>query len=299
MEVKEGNKFIRYHSCRVGRKRTKEQIRKWRETIKNGGLKSQLCECGCEQITKKGMKFIQGHNLLLPEIIESNRIRSSKPKPKEMRKKLSKSLKKGYTDGKIIPYWQGRKRPNLWNGCREDMKGMKPTKKQFEGLKKGWEREHTPTSDTTKKKQSKARYKYFTRNLERYGYMEPPELVKRRLRGNSPSSLEVKMMGIIEKFNLPYKFVGNGKFSIGNKIPDFVNVNGEKIALEVFYRRHKCQFGTKGFKKEIDFTILERWKEERKKIFSSFGWKVLFFNEIEVNDKMVMEKLKQNGGRLK
>lgn len=108
------------------------------------------------------------------------------------------------------------------------------------------------------------------------------EHIKKSLRRRTSSSLELKMIEIIEKYGLPYKFVGNGKFFIERKNPDFINVNGEKIALEVFYRKHK----------EIFSKGLEKWKEEREKIFNEYGWKLMFFNELEVNEENVIRKLR-------
>lgn len=49
-----------------------------------------------------------------------------------------------------------------------------------------------------------------------------------------PTYLEQKVIDAIEKFNLPYKYVGDGAFILGGKNPDFMNINGEKILLEVF-----------------------------------------------------------------
>lgn len=113
------------------------------------------------------------------------------------------------------------------------------------------------------------------------GRKQSKEIIRKRLRRNSPSSLELKMIKIIKKYNLPYKFVGNGKFFIENKNPDFINCNGEKIAIEVFYRDHK-----KKFRKTI-----EQWKQERQGIFAKYGWKLLFFNEIQVNEEEVRRRL--------
>ena len=83
------------------------------------------------------------------------------------------------------------------------------------------------------------------------------------------SSLEKKFNDIIIKYGLPYVFVGNGKFFIERKNPDFVNCNGEKIAIEVYCRRHK----------EIFAGGLENWKSERERIFLKYGWKIMFFDE--------------------
>lgn len=109
------------------------------------------------------------------------------------------------------------------------------------------------------------------------GKTQPRELTRKRLARRSMSSLERKMLQIIEENNLPYKFVGDGKFFIEHLCPDFINCNGEKIAIEVFYRKHKQMFRGD----------LEHWKIRREAIFSKYGWRLLFFNETEVNEKLV------------
>ena len=88
-----------------------------------------------------------------------------------------------------------------------------------------------------------------------FGKKLSKEDIRRRLSKRIPSSLEEKMLFIINTYKLPYKFVGNGKFFIENKCPDFINCNGQKIAVEVFYRKHKDKFAG-GFKK---------WKQQRQK----------------------------------
>ena len=107
------------------------------------------------------------------------------------------------------------------------------------------------------------------------------EHIKKALGRRYRSSLELKFEQIISKLNLPYKFVGNGKFFIERKNPDFVNTNGEKIAVEVFYRRHKEYFSG-GVKK---------WMENRRKIFNEYGWKIEYFNEVEVNKIEILKRL--------
>ncbi|GAJ15533.1 unnamed protein product, partial [marine sediment metagenome] len=108
------------------------------------------------------------------------------------------------------------------------------------------------------------------------------EQIKKCLRRRIPSSLEEKFQSIINKYELPYKFVGNGSFIIGGYNPDFINTNNEKIAIEVYARY---------FKLRNNKTIEER-KKERTNIFKEYGWKVLFFNEIKVNDSHISEVLK-------
>lgn len=49
-----------------------------------------------------------------------------------------------------------------------------------------------------------------------------------------PTGPERKLIRIIKKYKLPYKYTGDGSFIIGGLNPDFVNINGEKIAIDVF-----------------------------------------------------------------
>ena len=97
------------------------------------------------------------------------------------------------------------------------------------------------------------------------------------------SSLENKFKSIIEKYNLPYKFVGNGKLFIERKNPDFVNTDGEKIVIEIYARRHK--------EKMLNMTV-SKWKSQRKSLFTKYGWKTLFFDETQIDEKRVLRRLK-------
>ena len=75
--------------------------------------------------------------------------------------------------------------------------------------------------------------------------------------------------------------MGNGEIIVARKVPDFVNSDGEKVAIEVYYRRHK----------ELFRGGLEVWKAERAKIFTKEGWKIIFFDETEVTLDKVLNKL--------
>lgn len=129
------------------------------------------------------------------------------------------------------------------------------------------------------KKMSKETKRKLSKSLE--GRKLSKEHIRKVLRRREMSSLEIKMNEIIKNNKLPYKFVGNGEFMLGRKCPDFVNCNGEKKAVEVYYRRHKQMFRNG----------LEQWKTSREKIFKEYGWSLLFFDETQVNEKMVLEKL--------
>ena len=115
------------------------------------------------------------------------------------------------------------------------------------------------------------------------GYKPTKEHIRKILKKRLKSSLEIKFENIINKNKLPYKFVGNGEFFVERKNPDFVNINGEKKAIEVYYTAHKEKFR----KMNID-----QWKKTRSDIFSKYGWKLIFFNETQVNEFNIIKTLK-------
>lgn len=130
-----------------------------------------------------------------------------------------------------------------------------------------------PASDAVRDKIRKAKK----------GKQNKPEAIVKMLTRRTPSSLEEKFQEIIDKHNLPYKFVGNGSFMIGRKNPDFINVNGEKIAIEVYAKYYKLRH----------YQTIEEWKEERRKVFKEYGWEVLFFDAMQVNESNILRELRR------
>ena len=133
---------------------------------------------------------------------------------------------------------------------------------------------HKNTSLETREKMSKAKKgKHLT-----------AEHIRKVLTRRTPTSLEMKFQNIIEKNGLPYKFVGDGSFMIGRKNPDFININGEKIAIEVYARYFKLRHAE----------TVQKWKEERERVFKEYGWTAMFFDETQVNERNI---LRQIGGQ--
>lgn len=111
----------------------------------------------------------------------------------------------------------------------------------------------------------------------------PKEFFKKCLRRRIPTSLEEKFLNIVKRYSLPYKYVGNGKFFIERFNPDFINTNNEKIAIEVYARYYKLR----------NSISIEEWKKERSKVFAKYGWKIYYFNEIEVNEDNILKILRE------
>lgn len=108
------------------------------------------------------------------------------------------------------------------------------------------------------------------------------EHIKKSLTRRPMSSLERKLNDIIIKNNLPYQFVGNGKFFIGRKNPDFIHKKN-KIVIEVFYRAHKEKFAGG----------LQNWIRDRKEAFMKEGWETIFLDETQVTEEYM--KLYERG----
>ena len=109
------------------------------------------------------------------------------------------------------------------------------------------------------------------------------EQIKNLFRRRIPTSLEEKFQSIVDKYNLPYKYVGDGSFIIGRYNPDFININSEKIAIEVYARYYK--------KRNHD--SIENWKTKRSEVFRQYGWQIIYFDEIEVNKENILNKLNE------
>lgn len=116
-----------------------------------------------------------------------------------------------------------------------------------------------------------------------YGKKLTREHIRKILLRREMSSLEKKFNDICIRHNLPYKFVGNGKFFIENKNPDFINTIDEKIVIEVYCRKHK-----KNISGILD---IDKWKNERYSLFEKYGYKTLFFDETQIYDDIVLKAI--------
>lgn len=77
---------------------------------------------------------------------------------------------------------------------------------------------------------------WFTRFIkERLSEPNYRERVVKQLHSiRKPTSLEQQVIDMVDKYDLPYQYVGDGKIVVEGRIPDFINCNGEKQVIEVF-----------------------------------------------------------------
>lgn len=98
---------------------------------------------------------------------------------------------------------------------------------------------------------------------------------------------------ICKKYNLQFKYTGDGAFWIGKNPsvnPDFVECNGKKIAIEIFSYWHDP------LKRHCKIPFSQTY-EGRKKILKKYGWKLIVFWDADILEEdaeaFVLAKLKK------
>jgi len=178
-----------------------------------------------------------------------------------------------YVHGHNRP-WSGKRRPALTEKCKDKMREAHLGKK-YNVTEEG----HVTILENLKKARTPKAIEKMKQSLT--GRKQSPEHVRNAMRRRPITSLELAFKKIVDDNGLPYKFVGNGAFIIDGLNPDFINTNGEKIAVEVYARMYK----------EIGGRTIEKYKADRIKRLSPFGWKLYFFDELQVKQEFVLNTL--------
>lgn len=82
-----------------------------------------------------------------------------------------------------------------------------------------------------------------------------------------PTSYERRVVSLIKKYQLPYRYVGDGKVIIGGKNPDFINTNHQKIFIEVYAKQHL------GYLKPLNY------EDSRGGFFDKYEYKTVFLSD--------------------
>lgn len=168
----------------------------------------------------------------------------------------------------------------------ESHKGISLSKEIREKISKAKKGKHL--SEETKKKLSKAN------KGKRLSKEHKKKLSKARQHRYFPShhtKPELIFEAICKKHNLPFKYTGDGSFWIHNVNPDFVEVNGKKIAVEIFGDYWHSPLLNRGLKEN-------RTLSYRKRILKKYGWKLIVFWETDLKRKdpesFILLQLKRN-----
>ena len=162
-----------------------------------------------------------------------------------------------------------------WTGKKRDIKTAKMLRKAAIG--------HIPWNKN-KKMSKETREKIRQASLkewQRPGFREK----MRHLFNHKITSLEQRIIKIIKKYSLSFKYVGKGDLIIHGFCPDFVNVNGKKQLIEVYANYWKIK----------DYGSVNRYKKIREAIFKRYGYETLFIGEKELkhSDKQIAQKIKK------
>ena len=242
-------------------------------------IKCEICGKEFKEITNT---HLGQHEMSMKEYMSSfpnNKVRSEEsnynrgsghrdiPLSEEEKEKLRKPKSEHMKDALKLAYKEGRKLPpnidGSWNKglTKENHPSIMSTSQKLMGHpgQKG---------DDNPSKRPEVRKKLSDKRIE---LLKDDEWTKFWIKSfhKSPNKPEQRLINIIEKYQLPYKFVGNGEFILGGKNPDFMNINGEKKLIEIY--------GTYWHRNENP--------EDRIDLFKEYGFETLIFWENELNDE--------------
>jgi len=109
--------------------------------------------------------------------------------------------------------------------------------------------------------------------------------------GMKPTMLEEQFMEFFVINNLPFEYVGDGKFlnkyfRIGNKYPDFIHIDGKKLCIEVGSKKEKSVK-----RKYRTYSSWMEYEQQRKEYFAKRGWKclVLWIGELKFEQSLIQK----------
>ena len=205
-----------------------------------------------EEMRKKGFGFKKGH------------IPWNKGLTKEVDERLKRMSKK----------FKGRPNPKL-----NEIKKKFPPRGMLG--KHHTEKTRKKISETKKRLYKEGKIKPWNKG-KKLGCEDPKQKIKRLKKifealRKRPTKPERKLMEILNKY-FPNEFAYNGDFSqgvmLGGLIPDFINVNGRKIVIEVFgdywHKERKnipwyqTEWGRKAIYSQLGYKCIVIWEHELK-----------------------------------
>jgi len=232
------------------------------------------CQCGC------GQNLFQKRENFVPRYIWGHHSRGKIPWNKSLVKETCEGLRK------LSEKLRGRTKENDEGVRKRSEKLRGRTKETHEGVRRQAEKltGRTKETDVRLRRQSERVIKwwadlslekkeeFFRRHSEKMTkwwssltQKEREEIWRKVHKGadKRPTSYEKKIIYLVNKYNLPYKYTGDGEVWLGNANPDFMNTDGIKVVLETYA----------GYWHSLDY------EKVRSEHFSKYGYEVIFFNE--------------------
>lgn len=254
-------------------------------------------------MSKKGYKQTEEH--IRKRTIAASKTKTGKSMPIKTRKKISVTMKgrpgKKHSEetkrkigekskGRYVSKETKRKMGIAHRGFKHSEESKRKISKSSMGKSGTYGHSGKPHSKESKKKMCKSRLKYFAvHGTSEEGRRKQKISMKRRWEDpvyrekaikaimnaihRKPNKVELKLNKILQQI-LPgeYKFVGDGKFIIAGRNPDFININGQKKIIELF--------GDYWHNPKIFPNVLSA--QDRIKLFAKYGYKTLIIQEHEL-----------------
>ncbi len=242
------------------------------------------CECGCGETAKVGNRYINHHAL---EFKYSNKGKHHTDEWKLNNSKLHKGkVTSEETKRKMSLVAKGRNMSipvKVSADLRRGTKHTNATKEKMARAHKGknnhfFGKKHT---EEAKRKNSKWHKKAYTDPEYKKMVIENAMLGKKnraiineQLKPNKPESKLLDFLALHHPKE--WKYVGDGSVVFGSKNPDFINVNGKKLIIELFG----------------DYWHRNDSVRKRMAVFKPFGFRTLVVWERELkNQKALIKKI--------
>jgi len=107
----------------------------------------------------------------------------------------------------------------------------------------------------------------------------------------SQTGPEMLFAALCKDYRLPFKYVGNGALWIEGVNPDFVDINGKKVAVDIF----GDYWHTPLFRKKA---LPARYTEEgRRRVLARYGWRLVVIWESELHLPDIKDRILHKLGR--
>ncbi len=204
-------------------------------------MSRRFCQCGCKKLAKEGNRFLNFH----------------------------------YAKTDLKPKWHHTEEWKRQNSLRHKGKvTSEETKRKMSLAAKGRDtseaskvsadlRRGTKHNKETKRKMSVAQKRLWGDPIWH------KKQQTRMARGNRlarPNKVEIKLFDLLDSIQPgDWKYVGDGSLILAGKNPDFVNVNGKKLLIELFgdhWHRHDSPKKRAAIFKPFGFRTLVIWERE-------------------------------------
>ena len=205
------------------------------------------CACGCGKRVSQN-RFVQGHNW---------KGKRRGQQSEEHRRKMSESLK-----GRKLSDDHRKKMSESQKGRVYSAETREKMSRSLKG--------HSVSEKSRQKMSARARSRWSDP-----GFRSKTMKVLTQAQHISPNKPEKKLLWLLDKhFPGEWKFVGDGAVIFNGYNPDFINVNGKKLIIEMFG----------------DYWHKEEDPANRARLFAPFGFRTLVIWEHELENLLVVHR---------